>query len=122
MEQPGPAPRQTRGERPYFLTPEVERVLTLTMTIAQELAVARARMETLERLLERKGVLVRAEIEAFEPTAAEAAESRQATEEYVARVLGVLARELEHIESDRGPNDGSEGAAQAIGASAAGAD
>lgn len=106
MEQPGAASRQSR-ERPYFLTPEVERVLMVTMTLAQELAVARARVDTLERLLERKGVLTRAEVEAFEPTAAEAAESRQSTQEYVARVLGVLARELEQMESDRGGGAGS---------------
>jgi hypothetical protein len=91
------------------------------MTLAQELAVARARVDTLERLLERKGVLARAEIETFEPTAAEAAESRQSTQEYIARVLGVLARELEQIESDRGPS-GSEGSADPIRASAATAD
>ena len=53
------------AERPYFMAPEVERVLVVSMAIAQELAVARARIDTLERLLERKGVLTRAEIEAF---------------------------------------------------------
>jgi len=121
MEQAGATPRQTRGERPYFLTPEVERVLTVTMTLAQELAVARARVDTLERLLERKGILTRAEVEAFEPTAAEAAESRQSAQEYIARVLGVLARELEQMESDRDPTAGSEGSANPIGASAAAA-
>jgi hypothetical protein len=80
-------------KRPYFLTPEVERVLVVSMAVAQELAVARARIDTLERLLERKGVLTRAEIEAFEPSAAEATERGQWTQEYLARVLRILQQE-----------------------------
>ena len=62
------------GKRPYFLTPEVERVLAITMVVAQELAVARARLDTLERLLARKGLMTRAEIEAFAPSPSEATE------------------------------------------------
>jgi hypothetical protein len=97
MEQRVAAAGATHGERPHFLIPEVERVLEVTMTIAQELAVARARIETLERLLERKGVLAAAEIESFEATPAEAAASGHWAEEYIARVLGVLQRELEQL-------------------------
>jgi hypothetical protein len=95
----------THDPKPYFLIPEVERVLAVTMSIAQELAVARARIETLERLLERKGLLAAAELESFEPTPAEAAAASQSAQEYIARVLGVLQRELEQIGS------GSPGAA-----------
>jgi hypothetical protein len=84
----------THDPKPYFLIPEVERVLAVTMTIAQELAVARTRIETLERLLERKGLLAPAELESFEPTPAEAAAANQSAQEYIVRVLGVLEREL----------------------------
>jgi len=86
-------------KRPYFLTPEVERVLVVSMAIAQELAVARARIDTLERLLERKGLLTRAEIETFEPTQAEAAERGLWTQEYLARVLRILQEEAQQLES-----------------------
>jgi len=51
------------GKRPYFLAPETERVLAITMAAVQELAVARERIDTLERLLEAKGVVARDEIE-----------------------------------------------------------
>ena len=40
------------GKRPYFLAPETERVLAITMAAVQELAVARERIDTLERLPE----------------------------------------------------------------------
>jgi hypothetical protein len=108
-----------RGARPHFLIPEVERVLAVTMTVAQELAVARARIETLERLLERKGLLAPAEIESFEPTPAEVAASSQSAQEYIGRVLGVLQRELEQIGSAAESHDG-RGAPGPIGGSSAG--
>jgi hypothetical protein len=79
--------------RPYFLAPEVERVLIVSMTIAQELAVARARIDTLERLLERKGLLTRDEIETFEPNTAESAERGAWTQEYIERVVRILQQE-----------------------------
>lgn len=87
------------SRRPYFLTPEVERVLVVSMTIAQELAVARARIDTLERLLERKGLLTRTEIETFAPTAADAAERSEWTQEYIVRVLRILQEESDQPEA-----------------------
>lgn len=91
------ASAKAAGKRPYFLTPEVERVMAITMAIAQELAVARARVDTLERILERKGVLDRSEIEAFVPAPGEAAERGIWTQEYIARVLRILQQEAEQI-------------------------
>lgn len=85
------------GSRPYFLDPEVERVLAIAMAIAQELAVVRTRLDTLERLLERKGIVTRAEIEAFVPSAAETAERGSWTQDYITRVLQVLEQEVARI-------------------------
>lgn len=90
---------KAEGTRPYFLNPEVERVLAISMAIAQELAVARTRIDTLERLLERKGIATRAEIDAFVPTAAETAERGLWTQAYITRVLRVLEQEVERIRS-----------------------
>ncbi len=83
------------GKRPYFLEPGVERVLAITMAVAQELAVARARIDTLERLLERRGVLRRDEIDGFAPTPAEAAERGAWIQEYLVRVLRIVQQEGE---------------------------
>jgi hypothetical protein len=59
--------------------------------------VARERIDTLERLLEAKGVLTRAEIEAFVPSADQAAERGLWTQEYIARVLRIVQQEGEAI-------------------------
>lgn len=85
------------GKRPYFLDPQVERTTAIVMAVVQELAVARARVDTLERLLEAKGVLSRDEIERFQPTPDQAAERGLWTQEYLTRVLRILQQEAEAI-------------------------
>jgi hypothetical protein len=85
------------GKRPYFMTPEVERVMAIAMSIAQELAVARTRIDTLERILERKGIMSRADIEAFQPTPEDATERGLWMQEYIARVLRIVQQEAEHL-------------------------
>jgi hypothetical protein len=97
------AGRKPAGKRPYFLDPEVERVLAITMVVAQELAVARERIDTLERLLAERGVLPAGAVDAFTPTADEAAERARWTQEYLARVLRIVQQEGEAIAAaDRG--------------------
>jgi hypothetical protein len=83
------------GKRPYFLHPETERVLAITMAVVQELAVARTRVDTLERLLAQRGILSRADIEAFVPTKDEAAERGAWVQEYLVRVLRIVQQEGE---------------------------
>jgi len=85
------------GKRPYFLTPEVERVMAITMAVAQELAVTRERMDTLERLLEQKGVVSRDEIETFAPNPDEAAARGLWVQEYLARILRIVQQEGEAV-------------------------
>lgn len=83
------------GKRPYFLEPQVERVLAITMAVAQELAVSRQRSDTLERLLKAKGLLADGEIDAFTPDAQIAAERAMWTQEYIARILRIVQQENE---------------------------
>lgn len=83
------------GKRPYFLEPQVERVLAITMSLAQELAVAHQRADTLERLLKAKGVLVEGEIDAFAPDASASAERQMWNQEYIARILRIVQQENE---------------------------
>lgn len=89
------ASAKAAGKRPFFLTPEVERVMAIAMAIAQELAVARMRIDTLERLLAQKGVIDRAEIERFAPAPEEATERGLWTQEYIARILRIVQQEAE---------------------------
>jgi hypothetical protein len=83
------------GKRPYFLTPEVERVLAITMVVAQELAVARQRVDTLERLLLERGVLAEGELDAYAPSPQAAVQRARWTQEYLSRVLRIVQQENE---------------------------
>lgn len=87
------------GKRPYFLNPESERILAITMAVAQELAVARQRIDTLERLLAAKGVLARSEVEAFAPSAEEYAERALWTQEFIDRILRIVQQEGQAAEA-----------------------
>lgn len=74
---------KARGKRPDYLgTPESERLLSMLLALASDVAVLRERLDTVERLLDDRGVISRADIEAYRP-------SRQAAYE-----RGVLHREL----------------------------
>ena len=89
-----------KGKRPYFLEDtDVERLTAIVMTVAQELSVVRERLDTVERLLDRKGVVTRADIETFEPSKADADERGAWTQEYIARVLRVLQQDREALEA-----------------------
>ncbi len=83
------------GKRPYFLDKDIERVLAITMAAVQELAVARERIDTLERLLQAKGILELDEIERFRPTSEQAAQRGLWMQEYLNRVLRIVQQEGE---------------------------
>ena len=87
-----------KGKRPYFLeSRDSERLLTIVMALAQEVSVMRERMDTIERLLEKKKTVTRKDIEAFAPTKAEAAERGAWTQEFLARILRALQQEREAL-------------------------
>jgi hypothetical protein len=65
----------------------------------QELAVTRERLDSIERLLEAKGIVSRAEIETFEPTQDQAAERGLWMQEYLTRVLRTLQQEAEAMQT-----------------------
>lgn len=86
------------GKRPYFFEdPAVERVLAITMAVAQELAVTRERLDTVERLLERGGKFSRADIDTYMPTPAEATARAEWQRMYLARVLRIVQQEIEAL-------------------------
>ncbi len=89
---------KAKGKRPWFFDdPAVERVLAVTMAVAQEVAVLHERVDTMERLLEGSGALQRADVEAYEPDPQAAAERAQWGRAYIARVLRVVQQELEAL-------------------------
>lgn len=88
--------RKAKGKRPtFFKNPEVDRILAIVMAVAGELSVLRDRLDTIERIAARKGVLSRDEIEGFAVDEAVEGERQQWREEYLERVLRVIHHELE---------------------------
>jgi thiaminase len=87
-----------KGKRPYFLQErDTERLMTIVMALAQEVAVMRERMDTIERLLEKNNVITRADIEKFKPSKVQAQERGAWTQEYLARILRTLQQEQEAL-------------------------
>ncbi|WEN14108.1 hypothetical protein PY254_12780 [Rhodanobacter sp. AS-Z3] len=91
---------RAKGKRPYFFKdPDVERVLSIAMVIAMEHSVTRQRLDALERVMESKGLLSRAEIEQFHPDAEGEAERGRWMQNYIARVLRIVQQETEALEN-----------------------
>ena len=102
---------KARGKRPYFLEDaDAERVLSIAMAIAGELAVLRQRLDTIEELLETRGSLTREEIESFVPSPAHAAARGRWQQEYLARILRILQQEAEAQERADEPSSAEAGA------------
>ncbi len=92
------ASTKSKGKRPWFLdNQDAERVLSITMALAGELAVMRQRMDTIETLLAEKGVLTKADIDNFAPTREQSESRGRWTQEYLARILRIVQQEREAL-------------------------
>jgi len=99
------ANRRAKGKRPFFLDdPAVERVLSITMGVATELAVARERIDTLERLLVQRGVLQPGDIEQYVPDADAAAARDAWGREYIARILRIVEQDVQAMNEAAEPS------------------
>lgn len=93
---------KAKGKRPWFFAdPDVERVMAIAMSIAMEHAVTRQRLDALERLLERKGLMTRAELDTFTPDPEAEAERTRWMKAYIARVLRIIQQEAEAAKPER---------------------
>jgi hypothetical protein len=83
---------KAKGRRPdYFEDPAIDRLLSLAMALTAEVSVLRERLDTVERLLEVKGGLNRADIESYMPDA-RAGEERGDTRLYCPGDAGLPTR------------------------------
>lgn len=86
-----PLPRHTRSSRPqFFEEPGLDQMMSVVLGIAQELSVLRDRVDSVERLLDAKGSLTRAELEAYRPDAAAEAERQQRRADYLQRIFRAI--------------------------------
>lgn len=68
MSEMQPVPRRPKGRRPQlFDDPAIDQLHAAFVALATELSVAFDRIDTLERLLEQRAGVSRAEIEAYRP-------------------------------------------------------
>ena len=68
-QEPKPLARVAKGRKPqYFADPATDRLLSMVLALTQELSVARDRIDTLERLLDRAGVLAAQTVDDYLPT------------------------------------------------------
>ena len=92
---------KSKGKRPSYIGADSnDNLLSMIMVLAEELAVARERADTLERLLEAQGVIARADIENFKPDHDEALERQSNHAAFVSRLIRTLRHELESLEGN----------------------
>jgi len=97
---------KAKGKRPWFFgDSDVERVMSIAMSIAMEHAVTRQRLDALERTLEAKGLMTRGELDAFTPSAEAEAERTLWMKAYIARVLRILQQEAESAKPARAAHE-----------------
>ena len=99
-------PRIAKGKKPqYFSDPAIDKLLWMTMTLMEELSVARDRIDTLERVLDERGVLRQKDIEGYtpDPKARSARASRRA--EFVDRMMRAAQAELSASSSAADPHE-----------------
>jgi hypothetical protein len=95
---------KAKGKRPqYFDDPSLDRMLSILMALVGEVSVLRERTDTIERLLERKGSISRADIEAYAPDPEAAFERGAATREFIARILRGVQQDLEALKEAEPP-------------------
>lgn len=92
---------KSKGKRPsYFKDAMAENHFSTTMSLVAELAVARERIDSLERVLISKGLIDANDVEDFIPDE-EAAQQRQLAQvEYSARIFRSMQQHLEGLETD----------------------
>ncbi len=83
-------PRVTKGERPYFFADKsIDQVMTFFLELMTEVMVLRDRQDTIERLLDEKGAVSRADIDSYIPPPEIEAQRTAARAAFVSRVLRI---------------------------------
>jgi hypothetical protein len=89
-----------KGARPKYLEdPASDRILSIVMALAGEVAVVKERLDTVERLLDAKGSISRADIEAYAPDRGAGHERGLMHREFAARILRGVQQDMESLET-----------------------
>jgi hypothetical protein len=85
----------------FFEDPGVDRVLGITMAVAQEVGCVLERLDTLERLLVQAGTLQAGAVQAYVPDAAVARQRLSMQEAFVTRVLRVVEQQIVALRAEQ---------------------
>ena len=85
----------------FFEDPAVDRVLGITMAVAQEVGAVLERLDTMERLLVQSGSLQAGALQAYVPDPAVAKERLTMQEAFVTRLLRVVEQELVALRAEQ---------------------
>ncbi|WND03887.1 hypothetical protein QGN29_05815 [Temperatibacter marinus] len=87
---------KSKGKRPkYFDDPAMEHLMSMNLSLMQELAVTRERLDSLERVMEDTGILPRSKIESYRPDTIAAQERALAHRKLISTVLRSVEQELD---------------------------
>ncbi len=92
--------RNAKGKRPMFYeAPGMDQAMSMILVLANEMMVVRDRLDTVEKIAADKGILLDAEIEAFEPDQAvlEAREARR--QEFLARLYYLARKQAAELQT-----------------------
>jgi hypothetical protein len=97
---------KAKGRRPEYLeSPFEDRMLSMLMALVGEVSVLRERVDTVERLLEAKGSISRADIENYAPDLETGKERNRIIREYIARVMRGVQQDMEALAELEPPID-----------------
>ena len=81
-------PRASKGKRPnFFDDPAIDQMMTFFLELMTEVSVIHERQDTMERLLDAKGSITRADVEAYRADDAVETERAAWRDAFVRRVL-----------------------------------
>ncbi len=93
-------PRRARGPKPqFFRDPAMDHMMAMIIALTGELSVALERHDTLERLLDDRGLVPRRNVEDYRPDDATEAERFKRRDDLIARVFHVLHEQAEIAET-----------------------
>jgi hypothetical protein len=95
---------KAKGKRPDFLDdPDAEKMLSMLMALVGEVSVLRERLDTVERLLETRGTISRADIEHYKPDLETGLERNRIVREYIARVMRGVQQQMQTLAQPEPP-------------------
>jgi len=101
--------RTAKGRRPYFFDdPNIDKLLAMIMALAGEVSVIRERIDTHERLAQKKTWASHQAIEDYKPDDVTEAFRAQWRADYIARILRIVQVELDQITRGESEKDYNE--------------